>query len=307
MGIRYAAVHLMSQTLPHLGELSGKTMLTLGVQDCYFTYDQIRAFLKRHAIPQRALPDSAVQTSTAFKGMTPENAARYYPGFEQFIHQKTLFGLLGFEPDNVHALDASPYEQAEIVHDLNEPIDCSLYNSYDFIFDGGTSEHIFSMKDCLFNIARLCRVGGVIVHITPVDMINHGFVNINADLYRDFYSANGFEQIALKYILAPNHPRRASHHYLEYRPEERWFSLQPYYHMVVYAAFRKVDDRPAEVPQQGCYRALWEHGLPNGTSNGTGWKQKLTNRAAVWVDSTFSVSHLARHYWARRRGKKVLL
>jgi hypothetical protein len=35
------------------------------------------------------------------------------------------------------------------------------------------------------------RLGGVIAHVSPLSMMNHGFFNISPTLWSDFYGANG--------------------------------------------------------------------------------------------------------------------
>src|SRR5690349_21088977 len=50
-----------------------------------------------------------------------------------------------FGVEQLDAIDASPYEGATIVHDLNLPVDSSRERSYSFVIDGGSLEHIFNV------------------------------------------------------------------------------------------------------------------------------------------------------------------
>ena len=45
----------------------------------------------------------------------------------------------------IKAADASPYEDAQIVHDFNNPVPIRLHQRFDTIFDGGALEHIFNV------------------------------------------------------------------------------------------------------------------------------------------------------------------
>ena len=84
------------------------------------------------------------------------------------------FKSLGF--NQVHSLDFSDFEGANIIHDLNIPIKDGLTNSYDLIFDGGTLEHIFNLPEALKNIFLLLKTGGFIVHNLPShNHVDHGF------------------------------------------------------------------------------------------------------------------------------------
>ena len=197
MGMNYDILNLLSDVFPLLGGLSQKKVLTLGVQDCYFTYDEIIPLLRIKKLLRTPLDQRDVQLTNGFKWASECERAKYV----NCIHQKSLFAMLGFSPENVFSLDGNKYEDADIVHDLNVPV-TGMDGKYDLIFDGGTVEHVFSVKDALFNVARMCRIGGVVVHYGPVSMINHGYYNFNAELFRDFYLANGFEKVALKYIGA---------------------------------------------------------------------------------------------------------
>ena len=58
----------------------------------------------------------------------------------------------------VDSIDASSYENATIVHDLNKPFDTD--KKYDTIFDGGCLEHIYNVPQALKTISQLCNVGG---------------------------------------------------------------------------------------------------------------------------------------------------
>ena len=45
---------------------------------------------------------------------------------------------------------------------------------YDVILDIGTLHYVFSIKDSLFNLSRMCKVGGVIADFNPVDFSDQG-------------------------------------------------------------------------------------------------------------------------------------
>jgi hypothetical protein len=108
------------------------------------------------------------------------------------VSSKYFFQRLGFE--TVDILDYSNFEGANIVHDLNVLLnkDFKGIGDYNFIYDGGTMEHIFSMPNVLKNIFDLLSVGGRISHFSPINMFNHGFYNYSTCFFEDFYSCNNF-------------------------------------------------------------------------------------------------------------------
>ena len=99
---------------------------------------------------------------------------------------------LGFK--EVEYADIEKHEGSETIFDLNFFINWK--RKYDFIIDAGTAEHCFNLGQVFDNIRRGVNLnGGIIMHINPLNLLNHGFWNINPTAYFDFYNANGFEII----------------------------------------------------------------------------------------------------------------
>ena len=63
-------------------------------------------------------------------------------------HIEKLFKMMG--ADKIDSIDYSAYENATIIHDLNNPVSEELHNSYDYILDCGTIEHIFDVIESTF-------------------------------------------------------------------------------------------------------------------------------------------------------------
>ena len=85
----------------------------------------------------------------------------------------------------------------ETVADLNYPHD---FGKFDLVIDPGTIEHCFNIGQALLNAANAVRAGGVIFHISPMTMLNHGFYNLNPTLFYDFYIQNGWDILELKIL-----------------------------------------------------------------------------------------------------------
>ncbi len=94
----------------------------------------------------------------------------------------------------VDSIDASSYEKATIIFDLNNPIDFSI-EKFDTIFDGGCLEHIYNIPQALYNLSSLCKIGGQILHILPTNnQCGHGFWQISPELFFTLYSEkNGYK------------------------------------------------------------------------------------------------------------------
>jgi len=108
------------------------------------------------------------------------------------INDIEFFKLLGF--DQVHSIDYSDYEKADIIWDMNLPIPKEYHQKYDYIFDGGTSEHIFNFPSVLENICLMLKPGGSVIHLSPShNHVDHGFYMFSPTVFMDFYRENDFK------------------------------------------------------------------------------------------------------------------
>jgi hypothetical protein len=122
---------------------------------------------------------------------------------EQFLqadgYSETFLRYLGAQ--SVISMDFSDYEGAEIIHDLNTPVPCALENRFDFIFDGGTLEHVYNIPVAMGNIKSMLRCGGVFVSANAANnQLGHGIYQFCPELFWvAFGPESGFaiEQMAL--------------------------------------------------------------------------------------------------------------
>ena len=98
-----------------------------------------------------------------------------------------------FNAKKVKSIDNSKFEGADIIMDMNKPIE-NINEKFDTIIDFGTSEHIFNVTQNLNNISKLCKIGGTILHSLPSNNnCGHGFWQFSPELFFSLYSdANGF-------------------------------------------------------------------------------------------------------------------
>lgn len=94
----------------------------------------------------------------------------------------------------VDSLDASGFEGATRVHDLNTPVPEAWREGYDVVYDGGTLEHVFDFPRALTNALRLVKIGGNLILHTPANnMLGHGLYQFSPELFfRVLDPANGF-------------------------------------------------------------------------------------------------------------------
>jgi hypothetical protein len=121
-------------------------------------------------------------------GITPAEASSW-------LVQRYIEPLLKHLGANwVESLDASGYEKATTVHDLNEPIPERLKNCFSCVFDGGTVEHVFNFPQALKNCMGMVAVGGHFLEVTTANnFMGHGFYQLSPELYyRALSPENGF-------------------------------------------------------------------------------------------------------------------
>lgn len=140
--------------------------------------------------------------------LAPADAVQQILGVQptQFTPHAAAYKLKHLLPETIHVFrqagavqvdvtDAAVIRGMERVVDLNHPTDWP--QQYDVVIDPGTLEHCFFIGQAMFNAWRAVKPGGVLLHMTPMTMVNHGFFNLCPTLFKDFADANGGQLLAL--------------------------------------------------------------------------------------------------------------
>jgi hypothetical protein len=107
-------------------------------------------------------------------------------------YAEKFFGLLGAQTTD--SMDYSDYEQANVIHDLNQPLPQQLHGKYTAVIDSGTLEHVFNFSVAVKSCMDALTKGGFYIGITPANnLLGHGFYQFSPELFfRIFSPANGF-------------------------------------------------------------------------------------------------------------------
>ena len=134
---------------------------------------------------------SRIQFSRALKKAGIDRPITDFAQPDRF--SETMFRELGL--GEIEALDASPFEGADVIHDLNEPIPDELRGQFDFVLDGGTLEHVFDVARALDNVVEMLAPGGRFVSLTPFNgWPGHGFYQFSPELVWSYWkSMQGFK------------------------------------------------------------------------------------------------------------------
>lgn len=92
----------------------------------------------------------------------------------------------------VNFLDVTDYEGADIVHDLGYPVPDSLLNRYDFIYNGGCFDNMFSPGAAVVNLSKMLRSGGRVVCFESASSWNSPYLMYSPGWFWDYYVTNGF-------------------------------------------------------------------------------------------------------------------
>jgi len=159
------------------------------------------SFERTLAIGRQALfvEDRALQAHAQLRKLPPlQMPPAPVPYFEPLIEQ-------WFGGRQVDAVDASPYENARLIHDMNLPWPegTDARGHYDAVLDFGCLEHVFNFPVAWRNCVDLCRVGGHVLHALPANNLSgHGFYQFSPELFFNLYQpAHGFEVRAVFFAL----------------------------------------------------------------------------------------------------------
>lgn len=225
-------------------------MCSLGNQDIWATQDEVSRYAAESGWQARPTPFARHASRTFDSAPSLAALAR------DFVHARTMFGMFGIE-DYV-SLDKFDSDRPDLLHDLNLPVAPELHDRFSFVFDGGTAEHIFDVRQVLDNIARMVRTGGCVLHIATFHL-DHGLYSFSPSLFYDYYAVNGFGEprcllleVDYRDILRTY---RRRHRCIEYRyGMELDGVLDTALDVLVFFVARKLRDVvPPAVPTQGIY------------------------------------------------------
>lgn len=244
MGITYFDA-LAYWTAKMRGVSFDRTM-TLGRQSLYLHRREIDLLREKYEFANGALPESLVGPAWGEKA---DAFLREFLGISEFT-----------------VMDASSYEAADTIHDMNRPVPEEWHQSYDVIIDCGSLEHIFNVPVALRNLAQMLAVGGTLFISTPANnLMGHGFYQFSPELmFRVFSAENGFavRSLTLREARFPSvELTRSRRPYIVADPQQvgkrvGLMSKRPAVMLVEAVKVAEVDFL-GNAPQQSDYVAAW--------------------------------------------------
>lgn len=200
----------------------------------------------------------------------------------------------------VESMDASAYEGASIVHDLNEKISPSLHGKYSMVIDAGTQEHVLDFPTSLANAINLLEPGGHLIMITPANnFFGHGFYQFSPELFDSVFGPhNGMELVDMVACE-------------DFESEERWFKvrrpsemgarvmLKSHFCVLLLVTARRIGSEPVTKirAMQSDYQVAWDDKQKAASIHDQGGQEGkqsiLLSLAKKFLRSTFYRNSLA--------------
>jgi SAM-dependent methyltransferase len=145
--------------------------------------------------------DRLTRAGRAFDAATLDRLRRLR-GAEREVATPDYYGLLGYAAYETIGTDARRDSRAMDVNlDLAQAY--GFTRSFDLVTNNGGGAHVFDQHALFANMHRLCRQGGVTVHLAPfIGRFNHGFYSVNPLLFGALAAANRYEILRLAIVNA---------------------------------------------------------------------------------------------------------
>lgn len=229
MGIKTSSARLLAY-LKKEGEIDLRSVCMLGRQELCLTKRQIRSLCRDY---REVLPSDFGKET-------------FSEGFLKALGAQAL-----------HSLDASDFEGADMICDLNQPVPSEYRGQFTCVIDGGTTEHVFSFDQAMANVIDLLAVGGSYIGMIPSNNWNgHGLYQLSPMLYMQlFCEKNG---MTLKHLYLCNAFRSRTIREIQKRDVTNRTELNGFCPAELYIVAQKTADRSGElVLQQGDYEQKW--------------------------------------------------
>jgi hypothetical protein len=153
----------------------------LGDQETYLTHEYVLQVLESSKLLRknaRPIPDH----------LNPRNIS-----LESIL---AMVGIEGYRDIDING-------RAALALDFSQQLPPQLFGAASTVIDIGTLEHVFDLAMTFGNIVRLLRKEGILILLSPVAWFDHGFLNFNPLIFKEYFSCNGFEILEHKLIVTP--------------------------------------------------------------------------------------------------------
>lgn len=169
--------------------ITGK-LVTIGRQSIGLTGEEMDSTLIECGVPKR---HHAYEIDTKTVGVSRERP---------YITQESFFA--SFCDAKVISVDVSDYEQAEIVHDMQDDLPEGCRGIADFIFNGSCLDNIFDPAAAIRNMSRMLKPEGRVYHFEQGNSHPTAYLKFSADWFMDYYALNQYADCKVYIVDQPN-------------------------------------------------------------------------------------------------------
>ena len=216
---------------------------------------------------------------------------------DEFENADAFFRGMGAAP--LTHVDASDFEGAAIVHDMNDLVPSHYHAVFDTVMDGGTLEHVYNFPVAMRNCMEMVKPGGQLVMGTPWhNFAGHGFYQFSPELfYSTLSEENGYE-IEKMLIVADGYWWSVK------KPSDLQDRIEIFTadSVILYITARRLGAVPlfSHWPQQSDYKAAWDSAATRASSPVR--PRALRTRLA---DKFAPIDHLRSIWQSRKRRRKL--
>jgi SAM-dependent methyltransferase len=159
------------------------SVVQIGRQTIELTTPQMMTLFMSYGVPLNIFRDGVVQID--------RHTLKARQTGTRFVSDRTFFGALGAA--EVHAVDHSDFEGADILHDMNQPIPAALEGIADVVLDGSTLDNVHDPALALMNYNRMLRAGGRVVSINAGKPdVQGAYCGMPPEWFLDYYAVNDY-------------------------------------------------------------------------------------------------------------------
>ena len=284
MGIGLSATEYMARAIEEF-DIRG-SVLTLGRQDVWFDEKQLGELVSRMnwgLVNDNGISFNDRKRASRYGELHAQGRA-HRAGDARYISDELLFSALGFQ--SCDSADVNGFENATVIHDFNLPgLAAAAGNQFDFLFDGGTTEHVFHVPNMMRNIFDTLKVGGFVMHAAPSNNhCDHGFYQFSPTFFYDWYAANGWSikrADFFKYAIAHNVPWE----FTSYTPGSldpiAFGGLDSALYGTMFCAQKTSASTWDHIPQQSFYIRNWPDRPLDGSDTNRRTKERVSATASL--------------------------
>lgn len=107
--------------------------------------------------------------------------------------------------EKIDVLDISSFEGANVIADLNNPINEKLKFNYDFIYDSSVLDNVFNPAQMITNVAQMLKPFGRVLMVNVASFFPGAMVSCHPEWFYSFFAINNFSDVKIYLAVQEKH------------------------------------------------------------------------------------------------------